>query len=178
MQVLWREVFEGDCPFIVDEFLYCYKHYEISQSLGFYQFSDRGTDCRLIKSLLTFDKNWKMEFFFVSSFQVGNLVEVGKDAFPPYTEEIGNLCPKGMLPFYSIFSIFFVFVYPPLFLAIGRPSLSRFYLECVQQARQFADRSFHSLVTLQHLATWGLGPEMSVETLAHEFTTRRHKLFT
>ena len=83
-----------------------------------------------------------------------------------------------MLPFYSIFSIFFVFVYPPLFLAIGRPSLSRFYLECVQQARQFADRSFHSLVTLQHLATWGLGPEMSVETLAHEFTTRRRKLFT
>ena len=84
MQVLWREVFKGDCPFIVDEFLYCYKHYEISQSLGFYQFSARGTDCRLIKSLLTFDKNWKMEFFFVSSFWVRNLVEVGKDAFPHF----------------------------------------------------------------------------------------------
>ena len=25
MQVLWREVFEGNCPLTVDEFLYCYK---------------------------------------------------------------------------------------------------------------------------------------------------------
>ena len=25
MQVLWREVLEGDCPIIVDKFLYCYK---------------------------------------------------------------------------------------------------------------------------------------------------------
>jgi len=25
MQILWREVFEGDNPLIVDDFLYCYK---------------------------------------------------------------------------------------------------------------------------------------------------------
>ena len=29
------------------------------------------------------------------------------------------------------------------------------------------------LVSLQHLATWGLGPEPFVEALAHEITTRR-----
>ena len=30
MQILWREVFEGDHPLTVDEFLYCYKPFEIS----------------------------------------------------------------------------------------------------------------------------------------------------
>ena len=32
MQVLWKEVFEGDCPLTVDEFLFCYKPSEINQS--------------------------------------------------------------------------------------------------------------------------------------------------
>ena len=36
MQVLWREVFNGNHPLIVNEFLYCYKSSYISQSLGFY----------------------------------------------------------------------------------------------------------------------------------------------
>ena len=40
MQVLWREVFEGDRPLTVDEFLYCYKPSKINQSLGFYQFTE------------------------------------------------------------------------------------------------------------------------------------------
>ena len=57
MQVLWREVFEGNCPFTVDEFLYCYKPSEINQSLGFYQFTARGKDYRLIKSLVISDRN-------------------------------------------------------------------------------------------------------------------------
>ena len=83
IQVLWREVFEGDCPLIVDEFLYCYKPSKINQSLGFYQFTAKGNDCRLIKSLVTFDRNWKTEFFFVSGFWSGHLVEVGKDTFAP-----------------------------------------------------------------------------------------------
>ena len=53
MQVLWREMFEGNLPFTVDEFLYCYKPSEINQSLGFYQFTARRKDYRLIKSLVT-----------------------------------------------------------------------------------------------------------------------------
>ena len=65
IQVLWREVFEGDCPLTVDEFLYCYNPSEINQSLGFYQFIARGNDCRLIKSLVTSKRIWKTEFFFV-----------------------------------------------------------------------------------------------------------------
>ena len=59
MHVLWREVFEGNCPLTVDEFLFCYKPSEINQSLGFYQFTARGKDYRLIKSLVTLDRNWK-----------------------------------------------------------------------------------------------------------------------
>ena len=41
MQILWREVFDKNRPLTVDEFLYCYKPSEISQSLGFYQFIAR-----------------------------------------------------------------------------------------------------------------------------------------
>ena len=67
-QVLWREVFEGNLPLTMDEFLYCYKPSKINQSLGFYQFIARWKDYKLIKSLVTSDRNWKMEFFFVSSF--------------------------------------------------------------------------------------------------------------
>ena len=67
MQVLWREFFERNCPFIVNEFLYCYKPSKISRSLGFYQFSTRGLDCKMIRSLPTSDREWKKEFFFVSS---------------------------------------------------------------------------------------------------------------
>ena len=36
MQVLWREVFDGNHPFTMDEFLYYYKPSEIIQALGFY----------------------------------------------------------------------------------------------------------------------------------------------
>ena len=57
LQVLWREVFEGNCPLTMDEFLYCYKPSEINQSLGFYQFTARGKDYRLIKSLVTSNRN-------------------------------------------------------------------------------------------------------------------------
>ena len=97
MQVLWREVFEGNRPLTMDEFLYCYKPSEINQSLGFYQSIARGKDYRLIKSLVTLDRNWKTEFFFVSSFWAGHPVEVGRDPFAPYTGELGNLCPEGTL---------------------------------------------------------------------------------
>ena len=97
MQVLWREVFERDRSLTVDEFLYYYKPSEINQSLDFYQFTAIGKYYRLIKSLVTSDRNWKTEFFFVSSFWAGHPVEVGRDPFAPYTRELGNLRPKGTL---------------------------------------------------------------------------------
>ena len=105
MQVLWREVFDRNRPLTMDEFLYCYKPSEISQSLGFYQFSIRGSNCRLVKSLPTSDRKWKTEFFFVSRFWAGKPVEVGRDPFPPYTGEMGNLRPEvpfSLLIFTSI----------------------------------------------------------------------------
>ena len=36
MQMLWCEVFEGNCPITEDEFLFCYKPLEIKQFAGFY----------------------------------------------------------------------------------------------------------------------------------------------
>ena len=95
MQILWKEVFGRDRPLTVDEFLYCYKPSEISQSKGFYQFTARGNDCRLIKSLATFDRRWKTKYIFVSGFWAGNPVDVGRDPFPPYTGDLGNLRPEG-----------------------------------------------------------------------------------
>ena len=51
-------------------------------------------------------------------------------------------------------------------------------MERIQKARLYTDRTFHSLVSLQCLATWGLSPIPSAEALAHEITTRRRKLFS
>ena len=53
--------------------------------------------------------------------------------------------------------------------------MSRFHIERVQKARLYTDRTFHSLVSLQRLATWGLGPKPSVEALAHEITVHGRK---
>ena len=55
--------------------------------------------------------------------------------------------------------------------------MDRFYVECIQKARLYIDRMFHSLVSLQRLAAWGLGPIPSAKALAHEITTRRRELF-
>ena len=102
----------GDRPLTVDEFLFCYKPSEINQSLGFHQFTARGKDCRLIKSLASSDRNWKSEFIFVSGFWAGNPVDVGRDPFAPYFGDLGNLHPEGTsLPFflYLSFSLFFFF---------------------------------------------------------------------
>ena len=95
MQVLWREVFKGNRPFTVDEFLYCYKPSGISQPLGFYQFSARGSDYRMIRSLPSSDREWKKEFFFVSGPWAGDPFEVGQDTFPPLVNNLGRLCPEG-----------------------------------------------------------------------------------
>ncbi|XP_050259671.1 uncharacterized protein LOC126704685 [Quercus robur] len=140
MQILWREVFGRDHPLTVDEFLFCYKPSEINQSLGFYQFIARGKDCRLIKSLASFDRNWKTEFIFVSGFWAGNPVDVGKDPFAPYSGDLGNFHPEG----------------------VKRPSLSKFHHDRVHRARLYVNRDFHSLVTLRRLAKWGLAHKVIV----------------
>ena len=107
MQVLWRKVFEANHPLTVDEFLYCYKPSEINQSIGFYQFSARHNDCRMIRSLSSSDREWKKDFlfiflffcfffyFFVSGFWAGNPIEVGRDWFPSTIGAWSRLCPKG-----------------------------------------------------------------------------------
>ncbi|XP_050242519.1 uncharacterized protein LOC126691531 [Quercus robur] len=106
---------------------------------------------RLIKSLASSDRKWKTEFIFISGFWAGNPVDVGRDPFPPYTGDLGNLRPE----------------------AAKRPSLSKFHRDRVHRACLHADRSFHSLVTLRRLAKWGLGPEPSDEAIAHEVTVRK-----
>ena len=71
---------------------------------------------------------------------------------------------------------FFIFIYLFIFyVGARRPQLSRFHVEQVQKARLYTDRTFHFLVSLQRLAIWGLGPEPSVEAIAHELTIHRRK---
>ena len=80
---------------------------EINQSLGFYQFTVREKDYKLIKSLVTSYRNWKTEFFFVSGFWTGRPIEAYKDPFPPYTGELGNFRPEGMLVPTLLFNLHF-----------------------------------------------------------------------
>ena len=90
-------------------------------------------------------------------------MEVGRDTFAPYTEELENFRPECMpFPFSSFFFLYFLFIYVRLtfiiiiifyyFIAIGQPSLNKFYRDRVHRACLYVDRSFHSLVTLQRLA--------------------------
>ena len=107
------------------------------------------------------------------------------DPFVPYTGELGNLRPKGMLMVVILSFVIFIFDCSRLnssaffffFLGVRQPHLSRFYIEQVQKARLYTDRTFHSSLSLQHLATWGLGPKPSAEAIAHELTVRRRKFF-
>nr|POE60855.1 hypothetical protein CFP56_39864 [Quercus suber] len=151
MQILWREVFGRDRPITVDEFLYCYKPSEIHQSPGFYQFTARSKNCRLVKSLASSDRKWKTEFFFVSGFWAGNPVDVGRNSFGRFTRDLGNLRPE----------------------AVGRPILSKLHRDRVHRACLHTDRDFHSLVNLRRLAKWGLGPNVSDIAFAHEITVRK-----
>ena len=50
-----------------------------------------------------------------------------------------------------------------------RSHLDRFYVERIQKARLDTDRMFHSLVSLQRLAAWGLGPVPSAQA-SKQFT--------
>ena len=70
-----------------------------------------------------------------------------------------------------------MFLRPSFVSGARRPHFDRFYIEHIQKARLYTDMTFHSLVSLQRLATWGLGPVPSAEALAHEITTRRREFF-
>ena len=63
----------------------------------------------------------------------------------------------------------------PVFIdaTIVRPRLDKFYLDQIDQVRAFPRRTFHDLVTLSRLATWGLGQAPTAKNLGHEETTRR-----
>ena len=90
---------------------------------------------------------------------------------------------RGYVPFHYLLH-FFCYIClthphaPPFFTAVRWPSLNRFYLECVQQAHLFADKGFHSLVTLRHLTIWNLGPTPTKEALAYKLITCRRKFLT
>ena len=93
---------------------FCYKPSKINQSHGFYQFTARGTDCRLIKSLVSSNRNWKTEFFLCLRFLGWEPDGRYRDTFAPYTGDLRNLRPEGMpLPFFSfLFPLFYLlFIY-------------------------------------------------------------------
>ena len=178
MQVLWREVFEGNRPIIVNEFLYCYKPSEITQFASFYQFLSRGSQFSLIRGHSSSDRLWKKEFFFISRNWVGDLIDVNNAPFPPFTSALGCLRPEDM--FFFLCFVCFIWSFPRLTLfcvcvAITRPHLGKFHLDRIDRTRAYPNKSFHNLVTLRHLAIWGLGPEPTNENHAHEETTRRSK---
>ena len=116
MQILWRKVFGGGRPLIVDKFLCYYKPSEIHQSPGFYQFTARGRDCRLVKSLASSDRKWKTEFFFVFGFWAGNPMDVGRDTFGCYAGDLGNLCPKGKSLSFPPFAFYLLLLFSDLHL--------------------------------------------------------------
>ncbi|KAL0015459.1 hypothetical protein SO802_002528 [Lithocarpus litseifolius] len=66
--------------FLCFEYTVLHRHEKTTQtqgqSLGFYQFSTRGLDCRMRRSLPTSNREWKKEFFFISGPWTGDLVEV------------------------------------------------------------------------------------------------------
>jgi len=43
-------------------------------------------------------------------FWAGNLVKVGRDLFPPYTGEMGNLRPEGILLFIARLTSYVIFI--------------------------------------------------------------------
>ena len=117
MQVLWREVFKRNHPITMDKFLYCYKPLEIKQSVGFYQFSFRGSQFSLIRGYSSSDRLWKKFFFFIFGNQAGDPIDVNNAPFLPFTSALGRLRPEGMsfflslCLFYLILSSFNPFLY-------------------------------------------------------------------
>ena len=106
---------------------------------------------------------------------------MGNPPFPPFTSPLGHLRLEGMFSFHFILFFFTCF---PSFIrltlsfgntAVVRPRLDKVYLDRIDKVHTFPGRTFHDLVTLSCLATWGLGPLPIAENLSHEETTRRNK---
>ena len=178
MQVLWCEVFEENCSITVDEFLFCYKPSKIKQSTGFYQFSSKGPKFSLIRGRSSSNRSWKKEFFFISGNWARDPYDVNITPFPPFTSALGRLLLEGTS--FIIYFVHFIYFFSRLTVsficvAITRPSLDKFYLERMDRAYAYPERSFHSLVTFRCLAIQGLGPKLTEENLAHKETTRRSK---
>ena len=104
----------------MDKFLYCYKPSEIKKFVGFYQFSSRGPHFSLIKGHSSSDRLWKTEFFIISGDWAGDPVDVNSASFPPFTNPLGHLHPKGMY-----FFLFVFFLNP--FTYLSNPSFSFLY---------------------------------------------------
>ena len=92
-------------PITVDEFLYCYKPSEITQSAGFYQFSSRGTQFSLVKGRNSSDRLWKNEFFFISRNWAGDPIDVNNASFLPFASALSRLRLEGMF-FFLCFGCF------------------------------------------------------------------------
>ena len=127
------------------------------------------------------DRLWKKEFFIISGNWAGDPADVGNPPFPPFTSPLGCLRPEGMFHFHFTSFFFTCFLsFNRLTLSLGdaavvRPHLYKFYLDRIDEVRTFPRRTFHDLVTLSRLATWGLGPVPTAENLSHEETTHRSK---
>ena len=116
-------------------------------------------------------------FFFFFGNWARDPYDVNSAPFPPFTNALGRLHPGGTSFINFTSSILFIsftrLVMPFFYATITCPHLDKFYLKRIDRALAHPERSFHSLVTLRHLAAWGLGLEPTEENLAHKETTRR-----
>uniref|UniRef100_A0A2N9F2G8 Uncharacterized protein n=1 Tax=Fagus sylvatica TaxID=28930 RepID=A0A2N9F2G8_FAGSY len=60
--VLWRICSKGADSLTVDEFLYCYKPYQIAVSPGFWTLNNHQKGMKLVTGLLTSNREWKDDY--------------------------------------------------------------------------------------------------------------------
>jgi hypothetical protein len=63
--VMWRVCSKGVDSLMVDEFLYCYKPYQIAVSPGFWTLNSRKKRLKLVIGLPTSNREWKDDYIFV-----------------------------------------------------------------------------------------------------------------
>ncbi len=62
---MWRVCSKGVDSLMVDEFLYCYKPYQIAVSPGFWTLNSRKKRLKLVIGLPTSNREWKDDYIFV-----------------------------------------------------------------------------------------------------------------